>query len=54
MATAQCAGAGLFELVFAQQAETETQADFSFAQMQEQLVEPPLFAPGLAEATLAP
>ena len=44
----------LFELVFAQQPEAEAQADFSFAQMQEQLVEPPLFAPGLAEAALTP
>lgn len=44
----------LFELVFAQQPEAEAQADFSFAQMQEQLVEPPLFAPGLEETTLAP
>ena len=39
---------GIFELVFAQQPEAEAQADFSFAQMQEQLVEPPLFAPGAA------
>lgn len=44
----------LFELVFAQAAEAAATADFQFTQLQERLVEPPLFAPGLAESALAP
>ena len=44
----------LFELAFAQEPTAGEQADFQFAQLQEKLVEPQLYAPGMAEAVLAP
>jgi CubicO group peptidase (beta-lactamase class C family) len=50
----QAVRARLFELVFAQEAAAGKEADFSFAQIKQGLVEPPLFAAGLEEATLAP